>query len=97
MLMRYAKPCSQLFISHQDTGNAISNDNITSLRKSFDSMAVISLTEAPIAFLMPISFCRFCAVNAAKPKSPKQEIMIASAAKYFDKAETLVSVSYCFR
>ena len=59
-------------------------------------MVVILLTEAPITFLIPISFLLFCAVKAAKPNKPRQEMMMASPAKYFDNTETLVSLTYCF-
>ncbi len=59
-------------------------------------MVVILLTDAPITFLIPISFLLFCAVKAASPNKPRQEMMIASPAKYFDNTETLVSLTYCF-
>ena len=94
--MRYAKPCSQLFISHHDTGKANSNEIKINRKKSADSMVVIFITDAPITFLTPISFLLFCAVKAANPNKPRHEIIIANAAKYFDNADTLVSVLYCF-
>ena len=58
-------------------------------------MVVMLATDAPITFLIPISFLLFCAVKAANPNRPKHEIMMARPAKYFDKADTLVSLSYC--
>src|SRR6185503_15518464 len=95
MLMRYAKPCSQLCIIHHDTGNAINKEMPTSFKKSFDNIVVMLVTDAPTTFLIPISFLLFCAVKAAKPNKPRQEIIMAKPAKYFDNADTLVSVSYC--
>ena len=96
MLIRYAKLCSQLCISHHETGKAISNEINTSFKKSLDNMVVMFATDAPITFLTPISFLLFCAVKAARPNKPRHEIRMAKPAKYFYKAATLVSVSYCF-
>jgi hypothetical protein len=66
----------------------------TNIKKSFESIATTLLTEAPITFLIPISFCLFCAVNAARPNKPRQEIITAIPAKYFDNTATLWSVAY---
>lgn len=41
----------------------------TSFPKSFVSIDVMSSTEAPIIFLMPISRLRICAVYIASPKT----------------------------
>jgi len=56
MLVRYAKLCSQLFITNQASGEAIITATITSFRKSFDSKATILVTLSPNTFLNPISF-----------------------------------------
>src|ERR1700730_8761205 len=92
----YANPCSHWCMDHQDMGKAIPMDINTSFRKSADSIAVILFTEAPMTLRIPISFCLRCAVNAARPKSPRQEIRIANPAKYLDKMATRTSVAYCF-
>ena len=96
MLMRYANFCSQLLISHHDTGRAIASEIKVSRKNSFDSIVVTFTIDAPTTFLMAISFLLFCAVNAARPNKPRHEITIAKPAKYFDSTDTLDSDSYCF-
>ena len=93
-VIRYAKLCSQAFAANHDTGIAISSAKETNNKKSFESMATTLLTDAPITLRMPISFCLFCAVKAAKPNKPRQEITMVIAAKYFDSSATLCSDTY---
>jgi hypothetical protein len=85
---------SQLFITHQTKGNAISAARTTSFKKSFESIITTLLTDAPTTLRMPISFCLLCAVNAARPNKPKHEMRIARPAKYFDKTATRLSEVY---
>src|SRR5437764_15464222 len=94
MVMRYAKLCNHSVAAHHEIGIAISNAIHINPRKSFESIATTLLTDAPITFLMPISFCLFCAVNAARPNKPRQEIRTAMPAKYFDKAAIRSSDAY---
>ena len=64
MFILYAKLCSQLCINHHDSGNAISNDISISFIKSFESIVVMVVVDAPVTLRIPISFLLFCAVNA---------------------------------
>ena len=56
--VRYAKSSSHRLIAQPATGKAITEEIITSLRKSLDNIATILLTLAPNTFLMPISLIR---------------------------------------
>src|SRR6185436_11716409 len=62
ILIRYAKSSSHLFIAHHAIGDAMMMAIITSLRKSVESIFVISCTDAPKTFLIPISLIRWLAV-----------------------------------
>ncbi|MNT92399.1 hypothetical protein D3C72_2336760 [compost metagenome] len=53
----------------------------TSRINSKDSMRAMSGTLAPITFLMPISFLRWCVVNMAKPNNPRQATKMVRVAK----------------
>ena len=66
----------------------------TILVKSNVSKRMMENGFAPNTFRMEISLILRCAVKAAKPKSPNQEMRIANPAKYFDKVETRFSDSY---
>src|SRR3954468_967629 len=76
------------------SGNPSSIDSKINLRKLFDSIATIFITEAPSTFRTPISFVRWEAVNVASPKRPRQEIKMAKNAKMFDSLLTSSSLSY---
>ena len=56
--MRYANPSNQLRITNAVIGVAIIKEIATSARKSFDSVKIKLLTEAPKTFLTPISLVR---------------------------------------
>jgi hypothetical protein len=61
-------------------GVAITNEINTSSTKSLDNNFHKLNTEAPTTLRTPISLVRCAAVNAAKPKMPRQEIKMASRA-----------------
>src|SRR5687768_18608943 len=58
ILILYAKPCSQLCITHHAIGKATILASITSFIKSLDTSISILDIEAPNTFLTPISFVR---------------------------------------
>src|SRR5579871_1005501 len=94
ILILYAKFFSHAFIAHHANGKAISTATKTSFKKSLDNIIVILFTDAPTTFLMPISFCLFCAVKAASPNNPRQEMIIAIVAKYLESTATFSSDEY---
>jgi hypothetical protein len=59
MPILYVKSCSQLCISIQVIGAAIKKEISTSIKKSRDNRLTITPTDAPITFLIPISFVRW--------------------------------------
>lgn len=71
ILIRYAKPCSQWCIINQAIGKAMSSAIITSFKKSMDNMAVILFMDAPITFLILISFLPFLCSKCSQAKKPK--------------------------
>src|ERR1700694_2098683 len=62
MVIRYAKLCNHLFITHQATGNAMHDAMNTSFKNSFESICVTCVTLAPSTLRIPISFVRCSAV-----------------------------------
>ena len=69
---------------------AIIHEIITNITNSFDNNFHKLNTEAPTTFRIPISLVRCSATKDAKPKSPRQEIKMASIAK---KAVRLLTLS----
>ena len=67
---------------------------MTTFVKSEDNRYTMPNELEPSTFLIPISFKRRSAVNAARPNKPRQEITIASPAKYFDNVATRFSALY---
>jgi hypothetical protein len=59
---------------------AIKKEMKTSNTKSLDNNCHKLITEAPTTLRTPISLARCAAVNAAKPKMPRQEIKMAKMA-----------------
>ena len=82
ILVRYAKSCNHLFITHHATGDAIRMAMPTSFKKSFDSSATIPATLAPNTLRTPISLVRCSALNVARPNKPRQEMRMAIMVKY---------------
>ncbi len=95
MFTRYAKPSSHAFIAIHETGNPMSIEIMISRIKSFDNITITLLTDAPKTFRIPISFVRTSALKVASPNNPRHEMIIASAAKYFDITDTRCSEIYC--
>src|SRR3546814_7700709 len=87
-------PANQFLIAHHAIGHAMTIATKTSFIKSFESKDTTPPTEAPNAFRMPISFVRCSAVNAVKPKRPRQEIKMASRANEYDSLPTVSSLLY---
>src|ERR1700749_2405131 len=81
---------------YQAMGVAIINDMITNLRKSIDSKLTIPETLAPNTLRMPISLLRCSALKAARPKRPKQEMIIAIMVKELMICDMVISAWYCF-
>ena len=77
ILIRYAKSCSHLFITHQATGDAIKMATATSLIKSFDNSVIMLVTLAPNTLRTPISLVLCSALKVASPNNPRHEMKIA--------------------
>src|SRR5689334_14944341 len=71
MVIRYAKFSSQLFMKYHANGEAISIDNKTSPKKSFESKPTMPETLAPSTLRIPISFTLRSTTNVDKPNKPK--------------------------
>jgi len=63
----------------------------TILVKSLDKSCITLNVLAPSTFLTPISLILLSAVKAAKPKRPRQEMIMAITAKYLDNLAILSS------
>src|SRR4029077_20952995 len=53
----------------------------TSIKYSFDNIAAMRITEAPITFLMPISFVLLVAANTESPNKPMHPMPSATMVK----------------
>src|SRR6476469_10757984 len=84
METRYSKLCSHLSMAHHASCDAMINEIITSLKKSLESKVVMLCTEAPSTRRTPISLMRFCAIYAARPNKPRQEMNMVRPAKSAD-------------
>ncbi len=78
MFTRYAKSVSHLFMPHQATGAATTNEIATNIINSFDSSCTRLFMLAPKTLRMPISFVRCSAIKVERPNKPRQAIRIAS-------------------
>src|SRR5262245_47647432 len=85
--VRYAKSCSQLYITHQATGNVIKNATMTSVKKSLDNSETICATVAPSTFRTPISFVRVLVIYMTRPNNPRQLIKMHRPADQFSNRD----------
>src|SRR5215471_13954662 len=80
MSMRNTKFCSQLFITYQPSGMAITSAMVTSAKKYFRNSRLMFGAEAPNTFRMPTSFVRFAMKKETNPNKPRQEMKMARKA-----------------
>lgn len=79
--VRYSYFCNHPLRKYKAIGVEIIQDIITRTTKSVDSILHRFATEAPRTLRTPISLVRCSAVKEARPKIPKQLIMIARIEK----------------
>src|SRR5690606_27276712 len=80
-LIRYGYRSNKASAAHQATGEAITKPAATRRVNSRDIKSIRFDTDAPNTFLIPTSFVRCSAVNAASPNKPSPVIQIASTVK----------------
>jgi len=76
MFTRNGNSFKKSFINKKARGQAITLAKAIRIKNSLDSIETIFDAEAPITFLIPISFDLFSAVYETNPKIPKQAIAI---------------------
>src|ERR1700722_13659238 len=81
-------------MTHQAMGTPTRKETQINCRKSTDNSLTIELTDAPITFLIPISLVRCSALKAARPKRPRQEIMIAITVNELIMRDMMISFLY---
>lgn len=79
---------------YQAIGQAMALATTTHMTNSFDISITMPEIEAPSTFLMPISLVRCSAVNAARPKRPRQPTKIAITEKMAKIVPILSSARY---
>src|SRR5580700_1082503 len=94
ILMRYAKLCSQSFMTNQQSGTEMRMAIKTSRIKSFDRSITIPVWDEPKTLRIPISFTRCWAMKAESPKSQRQAIKMDRQEKNVNRFPNCWSARY---
>jgi hypothetical protein len=93
IVILYANPSRNLFITYHDRGAARKNPIRISRRYSFEKSNTILSTDAPSTLRTPISFVFWFAMNVANPNRPRHPIKIAIQENTPSSVDILCSLS----